>query len=380
MIYLDNAATTLQKPPGVKEAVARAMESVGNPSRGAHNPALIATRLVYGTRLRLAKLFGVSNPSRIAFTLNATDALNIAINGTLKEGDHVITTECEHNSVLRPLYLAEKRGVRLTVVKADRKGRINYEDIEAAVAEDIRAVVINHASNLTGNVTDLRRVAEITKRHGLLLIVDAAQTAGAIPIDVETMGIDILCFTGHKGLMGPQGTGGIYVKEGVNVAPLRVGGSGIHSYDKEHPSFMPEALEAGTLNCHGIAGLNEALKFIESVGVENIHKREIALAERFISGIKAVDGVTVYGDLEASERTAVVALNIDGVDSDIVCDELWENYEICTRSGAHCAPLMHKALGTSETGAVRFSFSYFNTEAEVDRAIWAVTELAGASL
>jgi selenocysteine lyase/cysteine desulfurase len=270
----------------------------------------------------------------------------------------------------------QKRGVELTVIDADTRGRIDYGSMERAVTPKTRAIVISHASNLTGNVTDLNRVAEIAKEHSLLLVVDAAQTAGVLNIDVEKTGIDVLCFTGHKGLMGPQGTGGIYVRDGIAVAPLRVGGSGIHSYDKQHPSDMPEALEAGTLNCPGISGLNAALRFIKSVGVDNIHRRELMLARRFVEGVGKIDRVTLYGDLEADERTAVVALNIDNEDSDAVCDALWQDYQICTRSGAHCAPLMHRALGTQDRGAVRFSFSYFNTEDEIDEGIRAIRELA----
>jgi selenocysteine lyase/cysteine desulfurase len=271
-------------------------------------------------------------------------------------------------------------GVKLTIVKADSKGRINYADIEKNITPQTKAVVINHASNLTGNVTDLDLVAEITKKHGVLLVVDAAQTAGAVPVNAEKTGIDVLCFTGHKGLFGPQGTGGIYVSEGVSIKPFRVGGSGIHSYDKNHPTEMPEALEAGTLNCHGIAGLNAALSYIEDVGVQNIYNKEKKLSKRFVDGIKNILGVKIYGDLSAEKRTAIVTINIDGLDSDEVCDMLWTDYGICVRSGAHCAPLMHKALGTDKIGAVRFSFSYFNTEEEIDEGIKAVKNIAENSV
>ncbi len=377
MIYFDNAATTLPKPDCVKKAVADSIDTMGSYGRGAYEPAVNAMRIVYDTRCRLAKLFGISDPSRIAFTLNATDSLNMAILGTFKNGDHAITTMCEHNSVLRPLYMMEKKGVELSIVKADELGRVNYEDIENTVRPNTKAVVINHASNLTGNVTDLDRVASITRKHNILLIVDAAQTAGIIDINAEKTGIDILCFTGHKGLMGVQGTGGIYVREGVEIAPVRVGGSGIHSYDREHPSDMPERLEAGTLNANGIAGLNAALKYIEKIGIENIYRKEEKLANMFVDGIKNIAGVKIYGDLSAEKRTAIVTINIDGITSDELCNILWEDYEICVRSGAHCAPLMHKALGTEKTGAVRFSFSYFNTEDEINTAIKAIKEIAG---
>ena len=255
MIYFDNAATTLQKPEGVEEAVIRALRSAGNAGRGAHEPTLAASRLLYHTREKLAKLFGVSDPSRIAFTGNATEALNMAIQGIFRPGDHVITSVCEHNSVLRPLYLMGERGVALSFIDVDDKGRLRYDLMEELVRKETKALVLTHASNLTGNVTDLERAAAFAKKHGLLLVVDGAQSAGILPVSAEAMGIDVFCFTGHKGLMGPQGTGGIYVREGLEIAPLKVGGSGIHSFDQKHPALMPTALEAGTLNVHGIAGL-----------------------------------------------------------------------------------------------------------------------------
>lgn len=376
MIYLDASATSFLKPPQVEEAVCRSFHTIGNSGRGAHAPTLNASRLIYDTREKLARLFGIADPSRIAFTCNATEALNTAIRGIVQPGDHVITTACEHNSVLRPLYLCEKEGADLTILDADQKGCIDYDDLEKSLRKNTKAVVITHASNLTGNVTDIARVSAFTKEHGLTLIVDASQTAGAIPIDVDKMGVDILCFTGHKGLMGPQGTGGIYVGEGISLSPLKSGGSGVHSFDKSHPSDMPTALEAGTQNGHGIAGLNAALDFIHKIGVTAIHQREDMLARRFIEGISSIPQVTVYGDLDASLRAPIVSLNISDMNSAQVSDILWEDYEICVRAGAHCAPLMHEALGTARQGAVRFSFSYFNTEEETDVAIQAVREIA----
>lgn len=375
MIYFDNAATTLQKPEGVEKAVSEALRSAGNAGRGIHAPTLFSARMIYDTREKLAKLFGMEDASRIAFTANATEALNLAIRGLSASGGHIITTECEHNSVLRPLYLLEKEGTELTILKADRQGKLDYQDFEKNCRENTRAVVITHASNLTGNVTDIKRVSEFTKRHGILLVVDASQTAGTYPIDVQELGIDVLCFTGHKGLFGPQGTGGIYVREGVTLSQFKVGGSGVFSYDKKHPSVMPEALEAGTLNAHGIAGLNAALSCIEEIGVEEIHRRELLLAKRFADGVRDLDGVQLYGDLESENRVGIVSLNIGEMDSGAVSDYLWEKYEIAVRAGAHCAPLMHEALGTKAQGAVRFSFSIFNTEEEVDIAIRAIRDL-----
>ncbi len=375
MIYFDNAATTLQKPEGVEEAVIRALRSAGNAGRGAHEPTLAASRLLYHTREKLAKLFGVSDPSRIAFTGNATEALNMAIQGIFRPGDHVITSVCEHNSVLRPLYLMGERGVALSFIDVDDKGRLRYDLMEQLVRKETKALVLTHASNLTGNVTDLERAAAFAKKHGLLLVVDGAQSAGILPVSAEAMGIDVFCFTGHKGLMGPQGTGGIYVREGLEIAPLKVGGSGIHSFDQKHPALMPTALEAGTLNVHGIAGLGASVDDILQTGMDTILKKEMALARRFICGIQDLPEIHIYGDLEAEIRTGIVSLNIGAEDSAQISDILWEDYEICVRAGAHCAPLMHKALGTVEQGAVRFSFSYYNTIEEIDIAIQALREL-----
>ena len=375
MIYLDNAATTLHKPEGVAEAMITALTSMGNSGRGAHEATLDASRMIYGTREKLAELFHISDPMRIAFTCNATESLNIAIQGILQPGDHVITSVCEHNSVLRPVYRMAKRGVTYNMLPADKKGVIQYDQLTSLLKKETKAIVITHASNLTGNVTDLKKVSDFAKKNGLLLLVDASQTAGCIPIDVQELGIDVLCFTGHKGLMGPQGTGGIYVREGIKIAPLKVGGSGVKSFDKEHPDTMPTALEAGTLNGPGIAGLGASVSWLLKQGVEQIHEKELSLARRFLKGIAEIPGITVYGDTAAQMRTAIVSLNLGDVDSAEMSDWLWEDYGIAVRAGAHCAPLMHKALGTEQQGAVRFSFSCFNTEEEVDAAIQALKEL-----
>ena len=376
MIYLDSSATSFLKPPQVAEAVFRSFNTIGNAGRGAHAPTLNASRLIYDTREKLAALFGTPDPSRIAFTCNATEALNIAIHGAIHPGEHVITTACEHNSVLRPLYLKEKEGTELTIIPADIKGRIRYDLLESSVKSNTSAIVLTHASNLSGNVTDLAFVSNFAKKHGLLLIVDASQTAGSLPINVVKMGIDILCFTGHKGLFGPQGTGGLYVREGLTLSPLKSGGSGIHSFDRQHPTDMPTALEAGTLNGHGIAGLNAGLDYILSTGVKNIHAKEISLSRRFVNGISDISDLKLYGDIDAPLRTPIISLNIGNMSSASVSDILWEDYEICVRAGAHCAPLMHKTFGTEKQGAVRFSFSCFNTEAEIDTAIRAMHEIA----
>lgn len=377
MIYLDNAATTLHKPPQVMEAVLHAMITMGNAARGAHGGALEASRTVFGTREKLARLFSCRRADHVVFTANSTEALNIAINGTIHRGDHVISTDCEHNSVLRPLYrLEEERDVELDFVPADRQGRVDYSDFERLMRPNTRAVVCTHCSNLTGNIMDLERISDIAHRHGALLLVDASQTAGTVPIHMEALGVDVLCFTGHKGLMGPQGTGGLCIRPGVEIAPWKVGGSGVHSYDRHHPMEYPTRLEAGTLNSHGIAGLSAALDVILERGVEDIQRAEHALMQRFYEGVRDIPGVTVYGDFSMPERCAIVALNIRDYDSSAVSDELTVTYGIATRPGAHCAPRMHKALGTTEQGAVRFSFSFYNTEQEVDAAIAAVRAIA----
>ncbi len=376
MIYLDNAATTLHKPPQVVKAVADALQSMGNSARGTHAGSMAASHTVYDTRVKLARLFGCPRADHVAFTANVTEALNIAVNGLIGRGDHVITTDCEHNSVLRPLYrLADEQGVELSFVPADRQGNLDYNAFERLMQPHTRAIVCTHASNLTGNLTDLARVSAVAKAHDVLLIVDAAQTAGAYPIDMTALGIDVLCFTGHKGLMGPQGTGGLCVREGLTLRHWKVGGSGVQSYSRTHPTQMPTCLEAGTLNGHGIAGLSAALDFIAEVGVDAIHDRETALMRRFYEGVKEVPGITVYGDF-SRQRMAIVTLNIGDYESGAVSDALSEEYGIATRPGAHCAPRMHQALGTEQQGAVRFSFSWFNTEQEIDAAIQAVRELA----
>lgn len=376
MIYMDNAATTLHKPDVVKAAVLAAFDTMGNAGRGASEPALDASRVIYAAREKLAHFFNAESASRIVFTANSTESLNIAIKGLFCPGDHVITTVLEHNSVLRPLYECQEQGVEITILGCDEKGNISYEEMESAVKDNTKAVVCTHASNLTGNMIDLNKVGEITKRHGLLLVVDASQTAGVWPVDVQEQGIDVLCFTGHKGLLGPQGTGGMYVRTGVDIRPLLSGGSGIDTYNPHHPSQMPTALEAGTLNGHGIAGLGAAVTYLEETGLNVIREKEQSLMRRFYEGISAIPGIKVYGDFSTNDRAAIVSFNIGDYDSSEVSDELNVEYGIVTRPGAHCAPLMHKALGTVEQGAVRFSFSHYNTEEEVDTAVRAVEELA----
>lgn len=376
MIYLDNAATSFKKPDCVIKAVADAMRHMGNSGRGAHDASLDASRMIFDTRQMIAELFGAYGPAQVAFTANSTESLNIAIQGLFEPGDHVITTMLEHNSVLRPLYLMERRGVELTIVSADRKGNIDYLDLEKSIRENTRGIVCTHASNLTGNMLDLGKIGEFCRRRGILLVADASQSAGVFEINMQKMQIDALCFTGHKSLLGPQGIGGLCVREGLVIKPLVVGGSGIKSYSKLHPAEMPAALEAGTLNSHGIAGLHAALTYIRQTGMDTIRERELSLMRRFYDGVIKIPEVKVYGDFDVRLRAPIVALNIGTYDSGEVADELGCTYGIAVRAGAHCAPLMHEALGTKEQGAVRFSMSHFNTEDEIDAAVLAVRQLA----
>ena len=377
MIYLDNAATTLRKPPQVIDAVVAAMGSFGNSARGTHEEALAASRVIYDTRCKLAALFGCKRPDHVAFTCNSTEALNIAIHGCIHAGEHVISTDLEHNSVLRPLYRLERENnVKLSFVPADQRGNIDYADFERLLRPDTRAVVCTHASNLTGNTLDLACIGAFAHKYDLLFIVDASQSAGVLPIDMEQMHIDVLCFTGHKSLMGPQGTGGLCVAEGVDIRPWCVGGTGVQTFLPSQPPQYPTRLEAGTRNGHGIAGLLAAVHFIQEAGMDAIRTHELALARRFYEGVKDVDGVCVYGDFSDFVRAPVVSLNIRDAESSMVADALAEDYDIAVRAGAHCAPRMHEALGTVEQGAVRFSFGYYNTEEETDAAIAAVRELA----
>lgn len=375
MIYFDNAATTIQKPKQVVEAVTQALCSMGNAGRGAHNASMGASRMLFDTRKKLAELFGGNNPAQVVFTSNSTESLNMALKGLLNPWDHVITTQLEHNSVLRPLYELEDKGVELTILNSDAKGRICYEDFEKEIKKNTKMIVCTHGSNLTGNLTDIRRVGEIARSHGLLFVVDASQTAGVFPIHVEEMKIDVLCFTGHKGLLGPQGTGGMYVREGVIIRPLKTGGSGVQTYSRTHPSQMPTALEAGTLNAHGLAGLDAALDYLKDTGIDAIRKKEQELMWYFYQKVLEIPGIKVYGDFDSQERCPMVSLNVKDYGSSEVSDFLFTEYGISTRPGAHCAPLMHQAMGTEKQGAVRFSFSHYNTIEEIDIAVQVLKEL-----
>lgn len=356
--YFDNSATSSPKPEEVYRSVDRALRELNaNPGRGSYRKSLEIAREIYGVREKLAKFFNIEDPLQIAFTSNATMGLNMAIKGAIPHGCHVITSLGEHNSVIRPLNSLD---VEIEYVED--------EEFEDRIGKNTRAVVINHVSNVTGKVMDIKRIGEICRRHNLLFIVDVSQSAGIFKIDVEEMGIDILCFTGHKSLFGIQGTGGIYVRPGVEITPLLEGGTGTNSKYPHQPKEMPELLEAGTLDTPGILSLGAGIDFINSIGLENIKSHEMELTKRFIEGLKRMEGITIYGDLD-EERGPVVSLNIEGADPGDVAMVLDEEFGIMVRSGFHCAPLMHEKLGTQEQGAIRFSFGYFNSESEIDYAL-----------
>ena len=376
MIYLDNAATSRPKPPGVAEAVLAAMETYGNSGRGAHEDALAASRGVYAVRERVSALFRAPGADRVVFTPNSTMALNIAISGLLEPGDHVISTDWEHNSVLRPLYRLRELGVSVDFVPAGRQGKLDYSAFERLLRPETKVVVCTHGSNLTGDLLDIDAVGAFARRHGLLFILDASQTAGVFPIDMERQHIDVLCFTGHKSLLGPQGTGGLCIGRDVEIRPFAVGGTGVQSFLETQPEEYPARLEAGTLNSHGLAGLGAALDFLAKTGMDPIRSHEQMLARRFYEQVRTIPGVTGYGDFSTTDRAPIVALNIGDWDSARVSDELAERFGIATRPGAHCAPRLHRALGTQEQGAVRFSWSWANTAEETDAAAEAVRMLA----
>ena len=378
MIYLDNAATTMHKPQAAIDAVTQAMCSLGNAGRGATSGALDAARTIHACRAKLARLLGCPRADHVCFTPNSTAALNAAINGVVRPGDRVVTTVLEHNSVLRPLNrLATEQGVTVDHAGCDANGVLDYDELERLVTPGTRAVVVTHASNVTGNAVDVSRVAAIAHAAGALMIVDASQSAGTAHIDMQAMGLDVVCFTGHKGLMGPQGTGGLAVAEGIDVAPWAMGGTGVHSFEPLQPLEWPTRLEAGTLNGHGIAGLSAGLDFIEAQGgFEAIAAHERVLADRFLAGVRKIPGIKLYGAFDQSTRSAIVSLNVADIDSAEISDALMQGWGIATRPGAHCAPLMHRALGTERQGVVRFSFGYFNTDEEVDTAIDALRDLA----
>ena len=382
MIYFDNAATSLVKPAEVVQAVVRAMGELGNVGRGVHQASLGAGMSVYECRCAVNDLLGGPGASRVAFGANVTWALNTAIAGLLRPGERALTTAASHNSVLRPLFRArDLYGCTVDVAPIRPDASLDMEAYAELLKPDaqgrpVRLVVATHASNLTGDVYDVAQMARLAHEAGALFVLDAAQTAGAIPLDMAAIGADVVCFTGHKSLLGPQGTGGLIVAAGVEVSPLLEGGTGIHSFDERQPAAMPESLEAGTLNAHGLAGLAAGVAYLQRTGVAEHAAYVSELTQRFEQGVLGCPGVVVYGGHAGIDRTGVVALNVGQLDAALVSEKLSSGWGMCTRPGAHCAPLMHKALGTAERGSVRFSFSHFNTEEEIDVGIAAIAQLA----
>ena len=381
IVYFDNAATSWPKPPEVPEAMTRYLTEIGgSPGRSGHRLSIASGRIVLEAREALAELIGVADPFRIVFTKNATEALNLALFGLLKAGDHVVTSSVEHNSVMRPLRTLEKRGVELTVLPCSSQGELDPDRIRQALRPNTKAIVLTQAANVTGTILPIAEAGRIAHENGIILIVDGAQGAGALPIDVEKMGIDLLAFTGHKSLLGPPGTGGLYIREGLEarIIPLMEGGTGSRSEFEQQPDFLPDKYEAGTPNTVGLAGLLAGVSWILSRGVEHIRSHEEALTGRFIAGLKEIPGVPLYGPGDPALQAALVSFNIAGLTPSDAALELDERFGILSRPGLHCAPSAHRTIGTFPRGTVRFGFSFFNTPEEIDASLAAIRELAGS--
>ncbi len=376
MIYLDNAATTFKKPDAVYDAVNDCLINYcANPGRGSHKLAMKALSKIYETRENLSKLFNIDNPMDIVFTSNATEALNLAIKGFLKSGNHVITTSIEHNSVIRPIKSLEKLNIENTIVKCDKNGFLDVDDIEKAIKKNTKLIVITHASNVCGSIVDIKRVGEIAKKYGIKYLVDASQTAGVYDIDVIDMNIDMLAVAGHKNLFGIQGSGVLYVNENIKLDELKQGGTGSSSLELIQPNVYPDKYESGTPNTPAIVSLNEGVKFILETTTKKIREKEEELCEYMIGKLLLIDGVTVYGSHDAKKRSAVISINIDDLDSGEISFILDNEFDILTRPGIHCSPLCHETIGTLKQGTVRFSIGYFNTKEEIDKTIEALKSI-----
>ncbi|MGX4598059.1 aminotransferase class V-fold PLP-dependent enzyme [Faecalimicrobium sp. JNUCC 81] len=377
MIYLDNAATTYPKPDRVYNAVMDCMKNYcANPGRAGHKLAMKAAREIYDARENIAKLFNIDNPMSIVFTNNATDSLNLAIKGVVKSGDHIVTTSMEHNSVIRPIKSLEKHGVESTIVKCDKDGFLNIEDLKKAIKPNTKLIVTTHASNVCGTIIDIKSVGEVAKDNNILYLVDASQTAGVYDINVAKMNVDMIAAPGHKCLLGPQGTGILYIRDGLNVNILKEGGTGSKSEELFQPELLPDKYESGTHNTPGIVGLNEGIKFIFEEGIENIRAHEEELCQYMLDKLENVPNITIYGSKDSKKRAAVISINIDNIDSGEITFLLDSEYDIATRSGIHCSPLAHETLGTLEQGAVRFSLGYFNTKEDIDKAVKALQNIS----
>jgi cysteine desulfurase / selenocysteine lyase len=380
MIYFDNAATSWPKPPCIAEAITHYLNDIGaSPGRSGHRLAVEAARVVYGAREAVAELFHAPDPLRVVFGANVTEALNLALNGLLRPGDHVVTGSLEHNSVMRPLRALERSGVRVTAVRCSPTGVLDPTDLEAAIRLETRLIVLNHASNVVGTLVPVAEAGRIARQHDLLLLVDAAQTAGAYPIDMDTAAIDLLAFTGHKSLYGPMGTGGLVIGDRVDAGrlqPLKRGGTGSRSEREDQPEFLPDLCESGTPNAVGLAGLAASVRWLLDQRVETIRRHEVALTRQLLAGLAAIPGVTVYGTGDAERQTATVSFNIARLEPSEVGLRLDDEHAIACRVGLHCSPAAHRTLGTFPGGTVRFGLGAFNTRAEVGAALQAVAALA----
>ncbi|AOT70476.1 aminotransferase class V-fold PLP-dependent enzyme [Geosporobacter ferrireducens] len=376
MIYLDNAATTYPKPEAVYQAMDQCMrEYNANPGRSGHKMALVSGRSIYNTRDLLCRLFHIDNPMQIIFTHNATDSLNLALKGLLKPGDHVVTTSMEHNSMMRPIMALEELGIENTVVQCDTTGSLNPKQIEAALRPNTKLIAMTHASNVVGTLMPIAEVGAIAKQSNVLLLVDAAQTAGIYPIDVQRMNIDLLAAPGHKGLMGPQGTGILYIREGITLKHMKEGGTGSKSEFLTQPEILPDRYESGTPNTPGIVGLGAGVAYILEEGIEKIRTHEEELTKYFLKELEKIEGIRIYGPKDHRKQAAVISINLGEEDSSEVSYVLDQVFDIAVRSGLHCAPMAHKTIGTFEQGTIRFSIGYFNTREDIDKAVDALTRI-----
>jgi cysteine desulfurase/selenocysteine lyase len=375
-IYLDNAATSHPKPESVYQAVDHALREIGtSPGRGGYRRGLDATRIIFGARESLAELFGIRDSSRLVFTSSATEALNLAIAGMLRPGDHAVTTTMEHNSVSRPLRLAETQGSSITRISCDRSGFLNPRDLAAALRADTRLIVLSHCSNVTGTIQPLAEIGHLASRSGIPLLVDAAQSAGVMPVDVTSMEISLLAAPGHKGLLGPQGTGFLYIADGLELPPLVVGGTGGHSSDEEQPEEMPARFESGTLNTPGIAGLQAGVEFILGTGIETIRRKEMSLVRHLLHGLAEIRGITLHGPSPEKERGGIVSFTAEGRDPAMIGFTLDHEFDIEVRTGLHCAPWAHRTIGTYPAGTIRVSPGWFTTEQEIVIFLKAMNEI-----
>ncbi len=376
-IYFDNGATSFPKPELVYGEIEKTMRNSSNPGRSGHKMALESSRIIYRTRELLAHLFSINDPLNIVFTQNCTDSLNLGIKGILKKGDHAITTSMEHNSVIRPLKTLEDRGIiELTIVEGNKMGMVSCEDIEEAIRPNTKMIITIHSSNVVGTLLPISKIGDLARKHKIIYMVDAAQSAGIYDINVERTNIDLLAFPGHKGLLGPQGTGGLYIRKGLVLETQREGGTGSQSELLSQPHIMPDRYEGGTLNTMGIAGLGAGVKFILEEGLDNIRKQGENLSQYLIDGLSKIDNVIIYGTKDVNTQVPVVSINIGEADPSEISFILDNTYDIACRSGLHCAPLAHKTIGTFDRGTIRFSMGYFNTMEEADRVIKAVEEIS----